>query len=168
MKSDVVVPAEQQTGRGGAVCKLERSYDVRSGSKPEAKTYFNVLNLRKNIKKPRLRLPTRSAIRCLSAPAASSPGGATAHATPAVAPATPAMQATSTIAPASVPGSERQVIFCEAGGQRRDRPCHRLFRRDGKYHNRERQRKNRFHACPSKRVLDELGTKAKKLIFGNR
>jgi len=50
MKSDVVVPAEQQTGRGGAVCKLERSYDVRSGSKPEAKTYFNVLNLRKNIK----------------------------------------------------------------------------------------------------------------------
>jgi len=52
------------------------------------------------------------------------------------------MQATSTIAPASVPGSERQVIFCEAGGQRRGRHCHRLFRRDGKYHNRERQRKN--------------------------
>jgi len=51
------VPAEQQTGRGGAVCKLEQSYDVRSGSKPEAKTYFNVLNLRKNIKKPRLRRP---------------------------------------------------------------------------------------------------------------
>jgi hypothetical protein len=34
------------------------------------------------------------------------------------------MQATSTIAPASVPGSERQVIFCEAGRQRRGRHCH--------------------------------------------